>query len=194
MQSAHKRVSDALGAVQRAEAAVKRAESRRHELIQLRAILSTQGKNILEPAVRAAFRVLGFSKAEPEDDIDAVLYERGRPVAVVEIEGTRGQVGIQKYRQLRDYIDERALRGADPTKGIIVGNGLMDTPLGERGEQFSPQLVAAAKRQKYCLLSTMELFKLVQSALTVSSAKNKKALRRQILEQTGVFARPQSGS
>ena len=142
---------------------------------------------MLEPAVRMAFRALGFARTEGIGVVDAVLYEEDTAVAFVEIEGTKGQIGVRKYRQLRQYVDDEYVSSGVKIKGIIVGNAFLEDPPQERGEQFSPEVIRGAEGQDYCLLSTTELIKLVQLALGDPSSGNKEKMRLDLLKHTGVF-------
>ena len=106
---------------------------------------------------------------------------------MVEIEGTVGQIGVGKYRQLRDYVDDDHTETGDLKKGILVGNGFMASQPAERGDQFSVGAIRGAGQQGFCLLSTTELFKLVQRALETPSDDIKSELRAQLLGHVGVF-------
>ena len=140
-----------------------------------------------ETSVQMAFSALGFTKTDGEGLVDAVLYEQELAVAFVEIEGTKGQTGVRKYRQLRQYIDDDYLSGNAKKKGIVVANAFLEKPPEERGEQFSTELVRGAEGLGYCLLSTTELIKLVQRALENPSGLNKRKLRDDLLNHTGVY-------
>ena len=74
-------------------------------------------------------------------------------------------------------------------KGILVGNARMDLHPGERGEQFSEEVKRGADGQKFCLLPTTELFRLVQLVLT-EGADRRLDLRKSLLQQVGVFTAP----
>ena len=175
--------------VKNAEAALAESVVTRDELKRLRSMLWTQGKYLLEPTVRRAFVLLGFDQAEPKGDVDAVLTEAMEVVALAEIEGTKGLVGVRKYRQLRQYVDDDFIESGTRKKGILVGNARIDLHPGERGEQFSEEVRRGADGQKFCLLPTTELFRLVQLVLA-EGADRRLDLRKSLLQHVGVFTAP----
>lgn len=145
-------------------------ESAQSEITSYRRLLFGYGKGVLEPQVRTALRLLGFSVKEPSEysgewDIDLTVTETGA-TAIGEVEGSEGPIDINKSRQLLDYIEAEAVEGRDH-KGILIGNGFrlcaLDT--AERQRQFSDHALRAAQRFQFCLLPTTELFKAVCAVL-----------------------------
>jgi hypothetical protein len=148
-----------------AEAAVAQRESVSGELDQLvryRALLWAEGYQ-LEEAVRGAFRLLGFQ----------VSGEPGRPAtataddvpAVVEVEGSKGDISDEGFRRLSRRIEDDLLATGAGQKGILVVNGHRLSDPADRPKGYDERLVAAAEFQGFALVPSIHLFRLVQLAL-----------------------------
>lgn len=147
----------------------------------------------MEPSVRGAFRLLGFSVPEPEQyqgewDVELRQTASGN-TAIGEVEGSEGAIDVDKYRQLLDYIEAEALDGKEH-KGILIGNGFRltspDSP--ERQQQFTEHALRGAARNHFCLLPTTELFKAVCSVLLAHDNENlKSSIRESILGTVGTW-------
>ena len=160
-----------------------------NKIEKLKSILYGTGKYELEPAVRDAFRVLGFNVLDPDEyDEDYDLYiKEGEIIIIGEIQGTVNQVDISKYRQLLDYISDIEREGKK-CKGILIGNGYRKINPEERGEQFTESAIIKCEKQGFCRMATTELFKAVSSVL--SDAQNyqlKQAIRKEIFDCKGEF-------
>jgi len=163
----------------------------REKLLGYVRLLFGYGKAVLEPAVRSAFRLLGFAVPEPEEyegEWDAELRDTqsGR-TALGEIEGSEGVIDVDKYRQLLDYIEAETQEGRSH-KGILIGNGfrLLAPDAVERQNQFSEHAQRGAARNQFCLLPTTELFKAVCAVLEAPENEVlKAAIRESLLATTG---------
>ena len=168
-------------------------EERRFALLNYRILLFGYGRSVLEPVVRSALRLLGFEVPEPETytgewDVELRDPHSGR-TAIGEVEGTEGPIDVDKYRQLRDYIGDEELEGREH-KGILIGNGYKskDPNAPERQDQFTTHAQNGARRNGYCLLPTIELFKAVCAVLESPEKEEIKAeVRDSILRAVGVW-------
>jgi hypothetical protein len=165
----------------------------RGDLLNYRVLLYGYGKSVLEPAVRSAFRLLGFGVPEPEGyagEWDVELHEpRSSGTAIGEVEGSTGAVNVDKFRQLLDYVHSEVEQGRDH-KGILIGNGYreMAPDATERENQFTEKAVLGARRFGFCLLRTSELFKAVCAVLGSADAEGLKTrIRESILSKVGVW-------
>lgn len=152
-----------------------------NEIEMLKSLLYESGKYGLEPAVRKAFRILGFHVLEPEkyqEDYDLFAKEAGFLV-IGEIEGTEKQVDVQKYRQLLDYVTDATLKGKK-CKGILIGNGYKNMEPSQRTEQFTEYAIRGCESQKYCRIATTELYKAVK---TILANPNNEGIKRTIKEK-----------
>lgn len=172
-------------------AEISALEDQRTDLLNFKRLLFGYGKAVLEPSVRAAFRLIGFEVLEPEDyqgEWDVQMSEpHAERTAVGEVEGSEGQINVDKYRQLNDYVDTEALEGR-LHKGILIGNGYksLDPGSSERKDQFTEHVLRGATRNGFCLVPSTELFKVVCAVL--SDPQNealKLKIRESILESVG---------
>jgi len=167
---------------------------KRDQLLNFRVLLYGYGKSVLEPVVRSAFRLLGFSVPEPDEyrgEWDVEMKEPDSSTSAIgEVEGSEGPVDVDKYRQLLDYVQNEALEGRDH-KGILIGNGYRLTALDapERQKQFSGHALNGAKRNGFCLLPTTELFKTVCAVLEQPDDEGLKLrIRNSILSTVAVWS------
>jgi len=143
---------------------------------KLKSILYGTGKYELEPAVRDAFRVLGFNALDPDEyDEDYDLYVKEEIYIIGEIEGTENQVDISKPRQLLEYILDIEREGKK-CKGILIGNGYRKINPEKRGEQFTKSAIQRCEKEGFCRMTTTELFKAVKAILAEPENKELKSL------------------
>ncbi|MFC2051005.1 hypothetical protein ACFLTN_07520 [Chloroflexota bacterium] len=157
-------------------------------------LLYEQGKFQLEPVVRGAFSLLGFTvkEAEPSDG----LLESDEGVALLEIEGKDDKaINIDKYSKLLNYvINDEAQTGTKRKKGILVGNGFRLNDPKDRRQQFTREVIGAAKSIGFCLLSTQIMFDLVCKVLDDPDNDDlKRQIRQQLLATDGVFMEVNNG-
>lgn len=147
----------------------------------LKSLLYEQGKYGLEPAVREAFRVLGFNVLNPEDYDEEydILSREGDLTVIGEIEGSENLIDIGKYRQLLDYVDREETSNDQKVKGILVGNGLIKKKPEDRGEQFTEPVIRGCKARGFCRITTYELYRTVDAVL--SGAIQNEDAKRELL-------------
>jgi len=155
----------------------QKIQEQRDKLEMLKGMLYEQGKYGLEPPVREAFRILGFKVLNPEEyEEDYDLYIKETDLTIIgEIEGSNKQIDVRKYRQLLDYVNN-------------IGNGFIDVDPDERTEQFTEKAILGCKRQKFCRMTTYELFKAVRAVLSNPRNKElKKSIKKKILRCDNEF-------
>jgi len=150
-------------------------------------LLYEQGKFQLEPVVRDAFSLFGFTvtDAEPSDG----LLESGEGVALLEVEGKDDKaINIDKCRQLLDNVVDDEKKTQQPKKGLLVGNGFrLKDPKG-RTEQFTQRAMESAAGNHFCLLTSDTLFQLVCQVLEdPDNGELKTQIRKQLLATNGLF-------
>lgn len=164
-----------------------------HSLSDYRRLVYGYGKSILEPTVRASFRLFGLTVPEPEDYVqewDAFLTDAEGRTAIAEVEGSEGSIDVRKYRQLLDYVDAEAQEGHE-YKGILVGNGYRLCPpeSAERLSQFSDHVKRGAERNGFCLVPGTELFKAACAVLEdQTNLELKKQIRDSLFSVVGPWA------
>jgi hypothetical protein len=151
-------------------------------------LLYEQGKFQLEPVVRDAFSLFGFTvtDADPSDG----LLESEEGTAILEIEGKDDSaINIDKYSKLLNYVindEEQTQQGRK--QGILVGNGFRLTDPAERAQQFTKEVVGASKNTRFCLLTTQTLFELVCKVLNEPDNDDlKHQIRKHLLTTNGLF-------
>ena len=141
-------------------------EKKMFRLEMVKSLLYEQGKHGLEPAVREAFRIIGFNVLDPEkyeEEYDLFIKDEDL-IIIGEIEGSIKQIGVTKYRQLLDYTDVRLTRG-EKIKGLLIGNGLLEADPEKRNEQFTNEAIRGCESKRFCRITTYELFKAVKAVI-----------------------------
>jgi len=155
----------------------------------LKALLYGKGKYVLEPAVREAFRILGFAVQDREtyeEKYDLLAIE-GEILVIGEVEGSEHQIDVKKYRQLLDYFTNVTLQGKK-CKGLLIGNGFLDQEPCARPPQFSEEVVRGCRSQNFCRITTFELYKAVKKVLSShGDDKAKEKIKKAIIECTDEF-------
>lgn len=150
-------------------------------------LLYEQGKFQLEPVVRDAFSLLGFTvtDVEPSDG----LLQSTEGTALLEVEGKDDSaIKIDKYRQLLDYVVDDERETQEAKKGILVGNGFRLKDPKERGEQFTQRAADGGAGSHFCLISTDTLFHLACQVLEKpDNGQLKSQIRTRLLTTDGVF-------
>jgi hypothetical protein len=151
-------------------------------------ILYTKGRFSFLPAVGDAFAALGFS-VETSDSLLRLTSEQGDAL-VVAAASDEAKIDVSSYRRLLDAVDRTVTDGDGHHKGILVASASRELDPRRRATQFSPEVLRGCQGQGFCLISSYQLFKLVQAALSDRSSKKLPALRRAILECDGEFRVP----
>ncbi len=164
---------------------VEEVSSRLEEATKYKRILYAKGRFALLPAVREAFFSLGF-KVEVVNDYLLVRSDEGDAIGAVAAT-EQATVGLGPYRRLLDRVDRARTEGEGPGKGILVVSGSRELDPKRRPTQFTPEVLRGCQSQGFCLLTTYELYKLVQQALEKSDDKMLASLRRSLLECDGEY-------
>jgi hypothetical protein len=148
------------------------------ELEQYQGLLWMQGETQLEPIVEKALNVLGID-AHPRRPVDLVHEDVDGPL-YIEVEGTKDSIELKKGNQLLGYI----ANADDPAsvRGAIIGNPFrLDHP-SERPPPnrvlFVSQLENLAEKQRWTLMTTVELFEYVRRHLGGDEGAGKEARER----------------
>jgi hypothetical protein len=185
-------LDEAEAEIARAELAVREAQdrlievkSRNTDMGRFRRLLWATSQGALDPAVRAAFREIGFS----------VEYDENRPMsmnrdgewAFVEVEGSDEQVVEWPYLRLQRRLEKDLLATARVKKGVVVINGHARRAPEKRAQQASDALRVACENYRYALITGVQLFDLVRSAKQDPSDENLRALRQAVLTAEGAL-------
>ncbi len=165
----------------------------RDEISSFKGLLFERGKFLLEPLVRRAFFLIGFSVTDPDSYVEEydVLMNDKDDVIIGEMEGTESsQISVDKYSQLLRYIQEYLFKESKTAKGILIANANISELPEKRGEQFSKETILGCKSQGYCRLTTCELYKVVEVILAAPLEKRealKEYIRKSILSCNGEY-------
>jgi hypothetical protein len=178
--------------VQRAERAVQEArdrlmeiQARSTDLGRFRRLLWMGTSTGLDPAVRAAFRELGFSVEY--DDARPLSMQRDGEYALIEVDASDDEVGEWPYLRLQRRLEKEMLETQRVKKGVIVINGHARRSPEKRGEQASNTLRIACENYRYALITGAQLFELVRSAKEDPSDENLQAIRAAVMGAEGAL-------
>ena len=164
-------------------------EKKIDKLKLLKSLLYERGKYVLEPAVREAFKIIGFNVLDEDDyDEDYDLYAKEDSLLVIgEIEGSENQIDVDKFRQLLHYVVEIQEKGKE-CRGLLIGNGFLGEEPNSRKQQFTDAAINGCKQQGYCRIATYELFKAVKKVLSnPNNEEIKRKIKKAILNCTNEF-------
>ena len=141
------------------------------QLSAFRKLLYEKGKTQLEPIARRALDVLGFGTT-PGGTI-GTIYEidgrttRGAMPGIVEVKGSKKQIGLDEFSPFVVKILADHEASGVQSKGILIGNGLCETPPETRlGDAvFSQHVLDGAKRNSVALINSTELYSLCCTVL-----------------------------
>ncbi|MGH2587985.1 MAG: hypothetical protein ACRDJE_23955 [Dehalococcoidia bacterium] len=186
-------LEEAEAEIARAELAAREAQDRLTEvqarstdLGRFRRLLWMTSSAGLDPAVRAAFREIGFMVEY--DEARPISMQRDDHAAFVEVEGAEEQVVEWPYLRLQRRLEKDMLANAKAKKGVIVINGYARRNPARRPEQASPALRVACENYRYALITGAQLFDMVRSAREDPSDDNLRALRATIMTAEGALA------
>ena len=163
---------------------LREAETARDELANLKRMLWTSGSNQLTPLVTKALEMVGFEVSEDAENI-AGLYDKGEKIAIVAIEGTVGQIDVDKYRSLLNQVQDELEQSGQLLKGILIGNGFRLELPSNRSDQFTENCSRGAMSQGFALMGADELFDAIHAVLSDPSDGLKTQIRRRILNTSG---------
>lgn len=163
------------------------------ELDSWKWLLYETGKHRLEPIVHKALSLLGC-KVEPQPDSDSdgkVETEFG--IALLEIEGAKGTIKIDKISQLLKNIANFLAQEGILPKGILVGNPFrLEEPLNRppndsQKKLFSTEVLSTAEMQNMSVLSSTDLYEIVclilDNKLTTTQIES---IRKRIFHEKGL--------
>jgi hypothetical protein len=180
-------------ALRKIEQAKREAIRERDELLAYKKLLYEKGKTQLEPIVRKALNQIGF-QSTPGETISGSGFEiDGRTIigsspGILEIKGSRKQIVLDEYSPFIPKILADFRAKGTQSKGILIGNGLCETPAKDRlGEKvFSPHVLEASKTQSIALVNTVELYCVVSGILAGKiKPSDLEQIRERILKANG---------
>lgn len=147
-------------------------------------VISTSGKS-LEKAVLNSLKLMGFEvkKLHKAAHADIQISVDGKE-AIVEVKGHQNRKANRiEFNQLWGYIYENEI----DSKGILIVNHEFDKPPIERSKSaFSDDVINAAKKGDYALISCVDLFKITLKIIDDKMTKEQLVdIRNRILNGAG---------
>ncbi|MEM3390463.1 MAG: hypothetical protein QW491_13825 [Thermoproteota archaeon] len=133
------------------------------------------------PLGRFGFTIESLPKGEYADFI---LRVGDKQVAAVEVTSSTKQIAINELRQLIRFLVDCETENRS-IKGILIGNHFYEKPPEERGEPFTKDVLSAAAKHNICLVTTVELFKVLQK-LDEEKVKPEE-IRDKLLNTVGIY-------
>jgi hypothetical protein len=179
-----------------AERKVEEAQKEKEEVAErlasagrFRALLFEKGKPLEHIIIDALqlmdFKATSFKESDSEFD---VVFECPEGRLIGEAEGKDNKaINIDKLRQLSMNIHEDLQREevSAPAKPVLFGNAFRLQPVEERMDPFTPKCHSAAVSSNTALLSTSDLFAVVQYLLEHPDPDFARRCRLTLLESTG---------
>ena len=167
-----------------AEAAGETSDGLDGELGGYQRLLWQEGRYGLEEAVRAAMTLLGFRVVPDDIDQAAQLHLDGQ-VALIEVEGCAGAIGMEAHYRLRRRLEEAIAQGR-PKRGLLIINGHRTQDPASRAAQYTEPLRIAAETMRYCVATSVQLFHAVRAALDGDEASVRR-FRERLLTTEGIM-------
>ena len=146
-------------------------------------ILYSKGRFTFLPAIVGSLSALGFSVEKLGDEL-TLSCEEGDALCIA-VSSEDSMIGVAPYRRLADSVALSRTSSEGPSKGILIINASRELDPKRRPTQFTAELLRGCKGEGFCLLTTYELYKMVQQAL--GGKADLAALRRSILDCDGEF-------
>ncbi len=161
------------------------------ELAAYKELLYERGKTRLEPVARRALDLLGFATTGDEILQHSDFEIDGRTAVgsisgILEVKGSRKQIDLDDFSPFPTKILHDLKQTGQHSKGILIGNGLCETPPGERlGEKaFSKHTLHAARTNSVALINSVELYWVVCGILA-GEKKDLQAIHEFVLTSSG---------
>ena len=165
----------------------------KQELERWKYLLYEKGKHHLEPAVRHALELIGFSvEPQPDKDSDGLVVS-GCYTALLEVVGSKGTVRIEKLGELLTNIGNFVSEKKKSAKGILVGNPFCEHALDDRPPKrsqkplFAKELLESAQQQGIAVLLSTDLYEVVAGILDGKvDAEAQESMRQRICDGSGL--------
>jgi hypothetical protein len=176
------------GLVERRDTLVAKVEEvskRLEEKTRVKCLLYAQGRWSFGGAVAGAFAELGFH-VETVGDLLSLQSDEGNALVAGEA-SEEPKVGTSAYGRLHRELERVIADGEDPVKGILVVSGSRELDPKRRPTQFAAEALRGCRAHGYCLLTSYQLYRLIQASLGDRTKKAMAAVRRSLLETDGEF-------
>lgn len=129
----------------------------------IKKILYSQGKE-LSFSVNLILKEMGFEAVlKEEEGYQDIEIKLNNFFAFIEVKGLKGFANNEHVRQLLEYVIKS--EKYPEVKGIFIVNHFRDKEPSERDMPYSEAAITIAKKNEFCLLTTVDLFKMYKQFL-----------------------------
>jgi len=157
-------------------------------------LLYETGKHRLEPVVRDALSLLNCEVVPQPDEASDGLVKCEYGTALLEIEGAKETVKIDKVAQLIINMGNSLATRREVVKGILVGNPFREEtpanrpPKDSQKQLFSRELLETAENQNIAVLLSSDLYEVIcRLLLGQLSDAEKQSFRQRIFTDKGLI-------
>lgn len=164
---------------------LKEKESDLIDVIKYKYLFTSSG-NELESVVKEVFIKIGFEVLQGEEYREDLVIKYGNNIAVVEIKGVSGSAAEKHAAQLEKWAAGYFEKTGVAPKPILIVNAFKDLPLDKRVDKpFPHQMLSYSKSRSHCLLTTLQLFGILNDIL--KDIERKDALIASIFSTSGLY-------
>jgi hypothetical protein len=186
-----KRIEQEIGKL---EQALISAEARQAENLLFTGLLFKTGED-LKKLVENTFKFMGFYFPEPppailKSGLDLYMRDNQAEHIVGRIcSSSNGPISYFEYARLVNILDNFKMK--KDFKVLMIVNANCSAPPEERSSWFDDEIIEENKLRGFCLISTIQLFEIVDNLLQRSDLKSveaaKRSFRKDIIEADGKF-------
>ncbi|RRJ28805.1 hypothetical protein EIK79_14900 [Halocatena pleomorpha] len=125
-----------------------------------------EGDNQLERIVPKALRELGLTVGEEIPGKRDGIIETDETAFALEITGTTNEVGLDKARQLDNWVGNVLEEGDyESTDGLLIPNGSINDSPNDREDIVSSNAMKYIEQRGYKILTTVDIYQLIEHDL-----------------------------
>ena len=162
----------------------ERLENKKSDINYIKRLFISSGEE-LENIVKDVFKELGFNIVKSGGNEEDLVCEIKGKYFIIEIKGGEGTATEKHTAQTLKWKTNYFINTGIEGKGVLVINGLKDKELNARKDIFPKQILKYAEYQNLCLLSTIQLFNILEefkeSKITTEEISDK------IFNQKGIY-------
>lgn len=175
----HQREIDHLSVV------VKEKENTLDDIKKYKYLFASSG-NALEAAVKDVLMKIGFEILQGEEYREDLIIKYDNKIAVVEIKGVSGSAAEKHAAQLEKWAASYLAKTGVAPKPLLIVNAFKDLSLDQRTEKpFPHQMLSYSKSRHHCLLTTVQLFGILNDIL--ENVEKKDPLIASIFSTSGLY-------
>lgn len=135
-------------------------EKQKEEMEDIKRVFISSGDE-LEESVKNIFKELGFNIIKFGGNEEDLVCENDGKYFIMEIKGVDGSATEKHTAQTLKWKTNYFINTNIDGKGVLIINGFKNKELKSRNNIFPKQILKYAEHQKLCLLSTIQLFNIL---------------------------------